>query len=226
MDEKANAKVRALTFYLDGLRYCIEMSCVAVARLRETTDSVSRKIRDKEDYEPEITSALLDAWSVVDLCHRARELAQQAPGLARKAPAVKLFIQRTKEVEAFRHHVQHLRSGIPKLPESCNPVWGALSWVPAGDVCYTAFTGSLTPNVTAAGCAFDTHEGRFAQVLALQVQDKTLDLDVVLKSMVELQAHLAEWVDSHPYLSRGESKTLVFQFRVTEKTETETSSGP
>jgi len=75
--------------------------------------------QDAEDY---VTSALLDTWSVIDMCHRTRDLLQQMPGLSQKSPFVQTFLRNTAHVEDLRHYVQHLRSGIPGIPGSGAPL--------------------------------------------------------------------------------------------------------
>lgn len=79
-------QLRRTVFYLDGLRYCFAMADVAAQRLRGTLDEVVLRHSAHEDYEKEVASALLDAWSLVDVCHRARELVQQTPGLSPRRP--------------------------------------------------------------------------------------------------------------------------------------------
>src|ERR1051325_9278294 len=105
-------EIKKLVFYLDGLRYSFQMARLVVERLEETLEEIAR-LHSKDEYtENQITSSLLDAWTLIDICHRVRELIQQTPGLPQKLPDIQIFLRVTEPIETLRHYVQHLRSGI------------------------------------------------------------------------------------------------------------------
>jgi hypothetical protein len=204
---------RRVKFYWDGLRYSFAMAAMASNRLKQTLDLIACRQETQEDCEQEIVSALLDSWTVVDMCHRVRELVQQTPGLSPKLPGVQVFLRATEPVEKLRHHVQHFRSGIPKLPHETNPLWGGLSWASSQDQtkCYTILSGQLVPGVNTPSCSYDTHKSCFAQEIVLFAGGAMLELSSVTDSLMVLQQFLIDQIDKNPNFKRIEGKTIVFR---------------
>lgn len=124
----AQTNRKQMLFY-DGIRYSVEMADLAHTRLRETLYEIAQSPTAPEPYPHEFASAVLDAWSIVDLVHRLRGLIEQAPGVKQKSPPLLSFMKKTAEVERLRNSVQHLNQQIHKIAEFNIPVWGALSWV-------------------------------------------------------------------------------------------------
>lgn len=122
---------RKQVLFFDGIRYSVEMVDLAYNRLRATAFEFSKN-RDSEQAAPTLlfTSAMLDAWSIIDSTHRLRELLEKMPGFAKKNQNVdyRKFRESTSKVEDLRHAVQHLRGSINPLVEKNLPVWGVLSW--------------------------------------------------------------------------------------------------
>jgi len=205
--------LKKTVFYLDGLRYSFAMANLAARRITATLDVLISKRKAAESYEDEITSALLDAWSLVDMCHRARELIRQIPGMSGKSPEVQTFLRATSQIEELRHYVQHFRSEIPNIPLLSNPLWGALSWVDAHDesTCYTIFSGNLVPGVQAPSLTYDTHEKRFVARLVLTAGGTTIDLLSIAERLRELRVFSLKWIDQQTQFKRVEGKTTVFE---------------
>jgi len=80
------------------------------------------------EYSASITSAMLDAWTVVDSTHRLRELLMQFPDVKQRLAHLQVFYRRTASVERFRNLIQHLRRKIDALALNGLPVWGSLTW--------------------------------------------------------------------------------------------------
>jgi hypothetical protein len=118
---------KQILFY-DGIRYSVEMADLAHYRLRETLYAITQNPTNPESDYFDYASAILDAWSIVDLIHRLRGLLQQVPGLKQNLPALQLFMKKTVEIENLRNAVQHLNQQIHKMVDLNLPVWGALSW--------------------------------------------------------------------------------------------------
>ncbi|HSY09739.1 MAG TPA: hypothetical protein VK840_02380, partial [Candidatus Dormibacteraeota bacterium] len=156
------AELKKLVFYLDGLRYSFQMANLVSRRIRETLDEIAQNHPDKYT-EDQITSGLLDAWTLIDICHRVRELVQQTPKLSQNLTGIQIFLRGTAQIENLRHYVQHLRSGIPNIPVQSNPLWGVLSWTPTDNktVCYTIFSGNLVGGVYGNTPTLDTHNLQF-----------------------------------------------------------------
>jgi len=206
-------EIRRASFYLDGLRYSLSMAEIAARRLKPTLDDVARLHASSQNTEAQVTSALLDAWSLVDMCHRARELVQSTPTLSPKLAGIQIFLRATPQIEELRQHVQHFRSGIPKLPDSWSPLWGSLSWIPTHDqaTCYTIFPGNLINGTTAPSISYDTHELRFTSEIVLSIGDAVVDIPSVAARMATLRETLLLWLDSHPKFKRVDADTLIYK---------------
>lgn len=208
--------LRRTIFCLDGLRYSFAMTEVSANRLTGTLDAVARQQEQSVHSEQAVASALLDAWTIVDMCHRVRELIQQLPGLSQRTPRVQVFLRATSPVEQLRHYVQHLRGEIAKAPSLASPLWGTLSWVPSHDqiTCYTMFTGNIIPGVASQTCTYDTYQHSFAHRLVLIAEDITIELPSVVERLTELRTFVLDWIDKHPRFKRAEGKTLIWKFQV------------
>jgi hypothetical protein len=101
------SELKKLVFYLDGLRYSFQMANLVFDRLKETLNEIAQ-CHSKDEYtEKQISSVLLDAWTLIDICHRVRELVQQMPRLTRKPPSFQVFLRETECIESLRHYVCH-----------------------------------------------------------------------------------------------------------------------
>jgi hypothetical protein len=140
---------RKQMLYLDGIRYSIEMADLAHLRLQQTLLELANHSDDSAPMHLYFVAAVQDAWSIVDSVHRLRGLLHQAPGIKRKSPGLRLFDQRTAEIEPLRNSVQHLNSQINSIVSQNIPVWGILSWFTMTDpnmssgVCCTLIAGTM-----------------------------------------------------------------------------------
>jgi hypothetical protein len=125
---------RKQTLFLDAIRYSIEMADLAHRRLQSTLLEMTLDGDKTESNHLNFVSAVLDAWSVIDAIHRLRGLLNQAPGVKKKAPGLRTFLQKTAEVEHLRNSVQHLNNQIETLVNKSLPVWGVLSWFTMRDI--------------------------------------------------------------------------------------------
>ena len=206
-------EIRRIQLYFDGLRYSFSMAEVAARRLPATLDEVARSDESKEDKETEVASALLDAWSIIDMCHRVRELVQGTPRLASKLPGIQVFLRATAHIEDLRHYVQHFRQGIPGVPASWSPLWGSLSWIPTHNpnTCYTIFPGCLSYGLAASSITYDTYQLRFTTEIILSTGVASADLLAIAACMSKLRGSLIEWLDQHPTFTHRESATLIWK---------------
>jgi hypothetical protein len=208
------ADLKKLVFYLDGLRYSFQTANLATARLRETLDEIARLYSKEEYTENQITSCLLDAWTLVDICHRVRELVQQVPGLPQKLPSIQIFLRITEHIENLRNYVQHFRSGIPNIPLQSNPLWGVLSWTSTNDktICYTIFSGNLTPGVSGYSLPLDTHSSKFVDSIKLVANGVEVDFDIISEQLDKIKKCISEWLDQLPNIQRAKGKTMITRF--------------
>jgi hypothetical protein len=119
---------RKQTLFFDAIRYSIEMADLAHRRLQPVLLEMTLDGDKKESNHLNFVSAILDAWSVIDALHRLRGLLNQAPGVKQKSPGLRIFFQKTAQVEHLRNSVQHLNHQIKTLVNKGLPVWGDLSW--------------------------------------------------------------------------------------------------
>jgi hypothetical protein len=121
---------RRQALFIEGIRYSIDMAELAWERLCNTLLSVTQMDRsDPEDQSH--TSAMLDAWSIVDSLNRLRRLLEYMPGVKgkRKSPSYRLFMEATDQVPALRNTMQHLDTAIQDVQDNFNwAVWGSLAW--------------------------------------------------------------------------------------------------
>ena len=212
--------------YLDGLRYSISMADIAARRLRLTLDEVAALHAAKKETEEQIVSALLDAWSLIDMCHRARELVQQTPGLSHKLPGTQTFLRNTSHIEKLRHYVQHFRSEIPDIPSSWTPLWGALCWIPSHEptTCYVIFSGNLVEGLQTPSIAYDTDELRFASEIVLYAGTAQADLLSVANDMRKVANCLVSWIDEHPKFNRADFNTRIWSVSMVPQFKTDLST--
>lgn len=189
---------RRTVLYLDGIRYSMHMFDIASERFAATVQRLTDKQHEAGALARSIAEAFADAWLLVDVVHRLRELVQQLPGLKQKQPAVQLFLRRTAPIENLRHFVQHLRTGIHTHVQTGQPLWGTLSWTRNNPITGdpenitiapgTFFDGAIVPM-----CTFDTLEFRFVQRVKLQVGTLAVDLAVIDDQVTEFGSWYTEW---------------------------------
>lgn len=220
-------EIRHLAFCLDGLRYSLSMADIAAGRIKPTLDNLAQLHLANRDTEVEISSALLDTWSLIDMCHRTRELVQSTPTLSHKLTGIQIFLRATSQIEDLRHYVQHFRSQISELPNSWSPLWGSLSWIPTRDqtTCYTIVTGNLLPGTTSYSISYDTHNLRFTSEITLTVGEIVLDILEIAHRLRALREMLLQWLEAHPKFKRVDANALILKISLIPKQkDTPTSS--
>jgi hypothetical protein len=120
-------------FFLEGIRVTIEMIDLAHCRLQSTLLALADSLITQAtgSRQEMLTSAMLDAWSIIDSVHRLRNLAHDFPQIRRKKriPAFHYIQVNTESVEKLRNSIQHLHREIllkPLGPEWST--WGVLTW--------------------------------------------------------------------------------------------------
>jgi hypothetical protein len=146
---------RKQAFFLEGIRVSVEMIDHAHTRLQDTLLAITPTSAQKATPPSEMfTSAMSDAWLVVDAFHRLSDLAQHLPNVVRRMqiPFFHNLIAANDQVNELRNVVQHLPDLIHESPTSPNwSVWGVLSWCVPPDAergtiyCCSYLCGKLTP---------------------------------------------------------------------------------
>ncbi len=186
------------------------MARVSHTRLEATLAQIEPRFAQVGSYDELAASAFSDAWQLIDIVHRVRELAQQNPAIREREPKTQVFLRSTKSVEDLRHYVQHFRSGIGELPAVSSPIFGFLSWVSALDdqKCFIAWSGTILPATETWSCFYDRVDRRFVQRLLLRAGTHTLDLDQCVSSLEAYEGHLR----AHPKSAEHMSAPLAFAY--------------
>jgi len=220
---------RHFILYFDGLRYSFKMLKLVSARMTATLSEVVKCREKGQSTEEPITSALLDAWTIVDMTHRIRELLQQMPGLSLKRPEVQIYLRATSRAEELRHHVQHFRSGIPSLPSDSAPLWGSLSWVLPSDptTCYTLLTGNFLDGTASHNITYDLHRGMYVCSVYLHAGALTVSLMELSDAGNALrQAILDGLRECGVVITEADSPIFGMSIRSTPQDETVSSGNP
>jgi hypothetical protein len=113
----------------------------------------------------DFTSAILDAWSMVDSVHRLRILVNKTPGIKKQLPEFQIFERNTASIKDLRNFIQHLDEETQDLTGQNVPVWGVLSWFTMLDPnSQSGFTCTIV-----AGTIFHTMDGSLVNPLGKEV---------------------------------------------------------
>jgi len=205
---------RDQVFFLDALKYSFIAAEKSFGELRVC-------LEEKESFdldgasEDRAVAMVSCAWGLVDAGHRVRELIQQIPMLKKNAAEIQVFLRATENIENLRHYVQHLRTGISRLPEKSTPIWGVVSWVSEknDEDCYTVLLGTAREDVNVFSCTYDTVNREFVQRIMLSVNEVNVDLAEVRERLAAVSNYLAEWATQFGY-SMEMRKLPVFKFSV------------
>jgi len=145
-----------LAVFIEGVRVCLEMIEFAHCRLQQTLLDLDDKISAGHAAPQGVhTSAMLDAWSLVDSIHRLTDLAERFPNVKNKnhVPGFVLLRKNVAGINDLRNFIQHLPEEMSRVIADSPTwsVWGALSWcVP--DVDGVIRTSTYMCGKAAAGC--------------------------------------------------------------------------
>jgi len=122
---------REQTFFLDGIRYCLEIIDLSYERLQTNLLSITNSFikKDSQHNYLNFISAFQDAWSFIDSVYRLQGLLKHCPGIKQKAPGMILFYKETITVEDLRHIFQHLNTEMTKFIQKELPVFGVITWL-------------------------------------------------------------------------------------------------
>lgn len=183
--------------FLDGIRYCFEAFELTSLRLAQGLHSMGHRDDSAMPLGPQIVELTTDAWTMIDVVHRLRELLQQVPKLKKNTPELQLFIRKTESIEKMRHYFQHFRTEISSFAERGMPLWGTLSWIfdkgdSNGPENHLLIPGTFFKDVQATGCTFDTHENCYVERVVLHAGPKKVDL----ADLNDTVAKFVEWYTS------------------------------
>lgn len=185
MNASTDVSTRKIGFYLDAFRLSFFTARLLRTRLLTNVARIEPQFAQTGAYDQLIAEAFSDAWQLIDLLHRVRELAQQNPIIREREPASQIFLRSTTPVEELRHYIQHFRTGIPNSPDVTSPLFGFLSWVSENDAstCFTLSSGFLLPATSTFSCTYDAVEKRFLQKLLIGAGGYNVDLDFCVSQL-------------------------------------------
>jgi hypothetical protein len=97
--------------FTEGVRVCLEMIDLAHTRLQLTLQGIDECTANKSAAPPgAYTSAMLDAWSLVDSIHRLADLAERFPNVEDKKhiPGFVYIQKNTHVINDLRNFIQHV----------------------------------------------------------------------------------------------------------------------
>jgi hypothetical protein len=197
---------RKQALYFEGIRYSVEITDIAYNRLRTVLAEFSPSDSDRKDKHLLFSTALQDAWTIVDSIHRLRQLITRTPGIKQKVPALEVYKRKTAVIQKLRHAVQHLDTEIPSLLKQNLPIWGVLTWVKVQD-CEKGilFSCALVP-----GTVYSFQDLQILNPLGKEV---TLPVDLFNLSMGGNSICLSEVIRLTGELINGIEPQLENQFR-------------
>lgn len=175
---------------------CLDGLAMSFAMLDHIQSDLHTVCADIKANQQSLPLAFLRCWSFVDTVHRIREVAQAIPGLSVKTAELRLFLEATAIAEEFRHYIQHLRSELSKSPGNTFPVWGSLSWVDPTDpsLTHTALAGAQVGETQYAGCIFDTVERKWVSNVALSVEGRSFNFDLIFRVCMRFRDFVIPWL--------------------------------
>ena len=189
---------RRTVLFLDGVRYSLHVFDLTADRLTAALQLLSDDEQPPEELATRIALAVSDAWQLVDIVHRLRELLQQLPRLRKKEPKLQLFLRQTAAAEALRHFVQHFRTGIDSYATTGMPVWGTLTWVRDNPVTGRPENFSIAPGTFFDGafvptCTFDSIAGKYTERVVLQAGKLGVDLATLYEAVYAFAPWYTQW---------------------------------
>lgn len=126
--------------YTDAVFTSLEMSHFIYARLKSSLRELATFYENAKVKSPEYVgakvphssklSAIVDAWSLVDVHKRLRDLLHQWPGIRKKDwPQIGDYCRRSAGVTELRNCVQHLNNALVQLDETNHRAWGSIAWL-------------------------------------------------------------------------------------------------
>jgi hypothetical protein len=192
---------RRTVLFLDGIRYSLHVFDLTAARLTSALQLLSDDDQPTEELATRIALAISDAWLLVDVVHRLRELLQQLPRLKKKEPTLQVFLRQTASIEPLRHFVQHFRTGIDTYAATGMPVWGTLAWVRDNPSTGEPENFSIAPGTFFHGafvptCTFDTVANKYVERVVLQAGKLSVDLASLYEAVYTFAPWYTQWFAS------------------------------
>ena len=174
---------------------------LASDRLAQTLHDLGNQKELKGDVGLIITSAISDAWTMIDSTHRLRQLLQQLPRMKKNTAELQLFLRRTTPVEDLRHYFQHLRGEIHSIAEMAMPLWGTIAWSQPNPETGLLETHMINPGtffdgIGVGSCTFNSQQGKFVERVLLHAGPQKLDLADLYDYIKEFASWYIKWFET------------------------------
>lgn len=200
---------RKQTLFLDGIRHSAEIAHLAYERLGCILTRIAIEDPSKDEGRQLYTSALLDAWSVVDSIDRFRGLYQRFPESRMRegdasAQADRDTLQKVRNV---RNVTDHLYTRMDHVLAKRSAAMGILSWCtvisPEQGTCIACaiIPGTLGrqsgPIVNPAGKQIEIPSGLISIKAGEHTADLSAAMTVLRNRVAEIEKQVDDFVDSH-----------------------------
>lgn len=211
--------IRDLFFFLDGLKYSFKTVEYETLKIKETIPKIEKSLSNQTESSNEIDIIKLTSsvWNIIDTVNRLRDLIQQTPTLKQNTPIIRKFVNETEIVNDLRNYIQHLRSGISKIPNPSSPVWGVIGWRNEDNPLEYFFvqTGTNQEGLLMNSAIFDREENEFVGSILLTVNTLTIDIEKLVSLTNSLKIFVVKWINDRDYQYSLESKlNPVFKINV------------
>lgn len=200
---------RDLLFFLDGLKYSFKKVEYEEKKVKEIIIEIEKSFSSQPEKtnEDDIIKLISSVWNIVDTVNRLRDLVQQTPTLKQNTSEVRYFVNETKITNDLRNYIQHLRSGISKIPIPSSPVWGVLGWRNEGNPLEYFFiqTGTYQKDLIMNSAVFDRGKKEFKGAILLTVNELSVDIEELALLTNSLKTFIAGWVKNKGYRYSFES---------------------
>lgn len=139
--------------FFDGIRYGIQMIGLSYSRLEKmlAAPPAPDNNQTKEESTYLFTAAYLDAWSIVDSCHRIKPLIEKFTHI-QNHPDVQKLLNELSAVRNARDNVQHIYVKYQGFAKEKSPTWGSITWITVDKMQPLEFRS----HTLTAGTVFDT----------------------------------------------------------------------
>lgn len=219
---------RKQALFIDGIRFTIEMVDASHRHLVWMLEKIATDKSYRDKYP--MAEPFSEVWSIVDSVYRLRSLIRQLPGIKQiDFSQRKIFLEKTKDVERFRHTVQHLDGEINQLAINNEPAWGSLNWFAVTKLYADDNSGKCQRIKTGCWCGMisgsvvisksykmgvipqkATLKNKVSMV-SLRSGDNYLSIDDCYKEVVKLKNALEKYI-AHKFSKLPNSKSDIYVF--------------
>lgn len=125
---------RELVLVLDSIEQLIEATHLHYRRIQAAAAQLGALLKEEDSDEIRLlrradqTAIVADIGALIGTIHRLRWMVKRLPGDDNMRLAKRAFEAQVKELEAARHHLEHLDRAIRDIADTGQGAFGAVSW--------------------------------------------------------------------------------------------------